>query len=616
MLLDLLFSALPSRKKRRWHFNTFMLDTFRRLEQERSFRSGPSLLGLDHEHCILSLAKDTVSTSPIVFLDEFQMPDRASSKLLNGFMTAFFHLGGVLVASSNRMPDELAKATGMEFSGMGRAGGKGKFGWGMGRLTSGQEAARSDFGLFLEVLKARCEAWEMEGAKDWRREGDDAAELNEPGSALDEMDAADVAPSSVATSTLSTELAEPQSADIPRHYHITEPGSKTFTAALRDLNAFELWAPTTLTVYSRSLHLANTNDDLGIALCTFASLCATNLGPADYITICSTFHTLVLTDVPVLTLLQKNEARRFITLLDALYEAKCRLLVSAEAPPDKLFFPETRRSRSSGLLGSRSSDSNSIESEAFSEMYQDSTAPFRPNISMYDERDTSVSPTMSIQNSQLRSVLADEDADFGPTYGNGRSHGASIASSADELHELERRQNQASIGPDFTNVGALTGDDEKFAYKRARSRLWEMCGRKWWRQREGDPEEWWIPVGREGDGRFWESVKEKVADEVRGTGMEGGSSVDGSHDGTRRRVDEGASAGQKEDSLFRHGASPFRTVSEPPPKFGWQHAWGMMRWGKKAGDWGKGVEGEGRMSQKAGEGNEQQEAAPPEKQNK
>ena len=618
MLLDLLYSALPSRKKRRWHFNTFMLDIFRRVEQERIFRSGPSVLGLDHEHCVLSLAKDTVSTSPIVFLDEFQMPDRASSKLLNGFMTAFFHLGGVLVASSNRMPDELAKASGMEFSGLGKSGAKGMFGWGMGKLNPGQEAARSDFGLFLEVLKARCEVWEMEGAKDWRREGDEADDIDEQRDTPDEMYAADVAPDSVISLPRSTEASEPQSADVPRHYFITDSGSKSFTTALRNLNALELWASRTLTVYSRPLHLHTTNDHLGIALCSFHSLCATNLGPAEYITICSTFHTLILTDVPVLTLLQKNEARRFITLLDALYEAKCRLLVSAEAPPDKLFFPETRRSRSSGLLGSRSSDSDSIESEAFSEMYQDSTAPFRPNISMYDERhkDTSASPTMSLNNQQLRSVLADEDADFGPTYGNGRSHGASISSSAAELDELERRQHESGIRPDFTNVGALIGEDEKFAYKRARSRLWEMCGRKWWREREGNPEEWWTPVKRESDGRFWETFKKKVANETAGTGVEGEGTVDGRPDGTRRRVDVSQSRGEKDEGLFRHGASPFRTMAEPPPKFGWQHAWGMMKWGRKAGDWGKGVEGEGRMSQKPGEGNEDQEAAPPKKQHK
>lgn len=51
---------------------------------------------------------------------------------------------------------------------------------------------------------------------------------------------------------------------------------------------------------------------------------------------------------------------------------------------------------------------------------------------------------------------------------------------------------------------------------------------------------------------------------------------------------------EKEDGvLFEHAynASPFRTSREPPPRFGVQHAWGMMKWGRKAGAWGQGVEG-------------------------
>ena len=469
MLLDLLYSALPSRKKRRWHFNTFMLDIFRRLEKERLFRAAVSSTGWEHEHFVLSLAKDTVSSSPIVFLDEFQMPDRASSKLLNGFMTAFFHLGGVLVASSNRMPDELAKASGVEF------GGKGTFRLEGRKMSPGEEAAKSDFGLFLDVLKARCEVWEMEGERDWRREGEDIDAVVVEEVKMDVEEATSIAEQAAMT-TVSTP-SEAASSDAPSHYHISTPTttlSESFIKDLTSLNAEGTWKPSTLTIYSRSLHLPTTNIDLGIALCSFPSLCATNLGPADYITICSTFHTIILADVPVLNLLQKNEARRFITLLDALYEARCRLLISAEAPPDKLFFPETKRSRASALLeGKPGYDSDSIESEAFSEMYQDSTAPFRPNISMYDERDNgrdrSAAPTYSLHNKQLRSVLADEDADFGPTYGNGRSHGASIASSADELRDQEERQMHANaIGPDFTNVGVLTGQDEMFAYKRAR----------------------------------------------------------------------------------------------------------------------------------------------------
>jgi hypothetical protein len=318
---------------------------------------------------------------------------------------------------------------------------------------------------------------------------------------------------------------------------------------------------------------------------TFSQLCAANLGPADYITLASTYHTLILTDVPVLTLLLKNEARRFITLLDALYESKCRLLIRAQAPPDLLFFPETKRAAGLAIEGDggKGESGESVYQETFSEIYQDSTAPFRPNISIYTEGQDSATlfpnPSPS-HGSQLRSVLADEDADFGPVYGNGRSCGASTWEGG--FAELERRQ-----GPDFSQVSKiLTGEDERFAYKRARSRLWEMCGERWWKAREGkEVEDWWRPVQKEA--RHWEgeTEREKVAADKNVEVM-----PDGSHDGRQSKLDQGLT-NKKEESLFRHDASPFRTRADPPPRFGWQHAWGMMTWGKKAGEWGKGVEG-------------------------
>lgn len=103
MLVDLLADCLPSRKKRRWHFSTFMLEIFARLEQLRRSRlksASPYVDGgnPDVENSLLWLARDMISTSPILFLDEFQLPDRAASKILSNLFTAFFHLGGTLRA--------------------------------------------------------------------------------------------------------------------------------------------------------------------------------------------------------------------------------------------------------------------------------------------------------------------------------------------------------------------------------------------------------------------------------------------------------------------------------------------------------------------------------------
>ncbi|KAK5414621.1 hypothetical protein LTR06_004435 [Exophiala xenobiotica] len=647
MLLDLLYTSLPSRKKRRWHFNTFMLDLYRRIELSRLERVESSLPDArprslfgrshhqqqtisDHEHVMLTLARDTICDSPILFLDEFQMPDRTASKLVGSFLTSFFHLGGVLVASSNRMPEELSKAAGIEFGGLQRSQGGGGgggiwgLGWGLGRESEGERSAKTDFGLFLEVLRARCEVWEMEGERDWRREGDDElvsveADADDAGGGLfGENTATTVVdggggslttPAAAATSisTLAVTGDAALSADAPPHYHVAIPStpSSSFETDLRTLNPSDEWTPMTLTVYARHLTLPSTNN--GILKSTFSALCTTYLGPADYVSLCSTFHTLILTDVPVLTLTHKNEARRFITLLDALYEARCRLLIEAAAPPDKLFFPETRGARRGAGTTLEAEQSDSITSEAFSEIYQDSMAPFRPNVSVYTEGNIRVSEpepepeptpkpsfTASLHNPSRRSVLADEDADFGPTYGNGRGSGISRASSS--IEEAVQRQGMGE-GPDFTSTSALTGEDERFAYKRARSRLWEMCGRKWWDERvsvanvnvnENDMRDgmgWWRPIGKEG--RTWE----RFVDEAERLAREEEAAAAAENTNLFSEKTRAANESDpKTDSLFRHGASPFRNSASPPPKFGWQHAWGMMRWGKKAGDWGKGID--------------------------
>src|ERR1700733_7641870 len=117
MLIDLLADSLPNPKKGRYHFTTFVLETLARLEHFRNSRSRS-----DSEYSLLWLAKDMIEKSPILFLDEFQLPDRASNKILSNLLTAFFQLGGVLIASSNRMPDELAKASGVHFTARPRGG--------------------------------------------------------------------------------------------------------------------------------------------------------------------------------------------------------------------------------------------------------------------------------------------------------------------------------------------------------------------------------------------------------------------------------------------------------------------------------------------------------------
>ena len=75
----------------------------------------------------------------------------------------------------------------------------------------------------------------------------------------------------------------------------------------------------------------------GVARFEFADLCARPLGAADYLALTERYHALFLEGVPLLTPNRRNEARRFMTLVDALYERRVMLFVSAEAPPERLY---------------------------------------------------------------------------------------------------------------------------------------------------------------------------------------------------------------------------------------------------------------------------------------
>ena len=94
-------------------------------------------------------------------------------------------------------------------------------------------------------------------------------------------------------------------------------------------------APNTLHVNGREVILPHTAG--GMAWCSFDALCRQPLGAADYEALASEFHTVFLTGIPQMTREDRNEAKRFVTLIDTLYEHKTRLLCAAATIPDALY---------------------------------------------------------------------------------------------------------------------------------------------------------------------------------------------------------------------------------------------------------------------------------------
>ena len=75
----------------------------------------------------------------------------------------------------------------------------------------------------------------------------------------------------------------------------------------------------------------------GVGRASFWELCARPLGPADFLAIAAAVRVLILEDIPQLSASNYNEAKRFVTLIDALYEAKVRLICSAADEPERLY---------------------------------------------------------------------------------------------------------------------------------------------------------------------------------------------------------------------------------------------------------------------------------------
>jgi predicted ATPase len=564
MLVDLFADCLPTQKKRRWHFNTFMLETISKLEYLRRSRLS-SFGGAVDEHSLLWLARDLIKTSPILFLDEFQLPDRMAAKTLSNLMTSFFHLGGVLIATSNRMPDELAKAAGMEY--MQPPSTMDSLMWKLGMKSSDKSnrafAGQGEFSNFLDLLKARCDVWEIESTEDYRRSDtifnqDDSNEqsleshLQGKRAFLGTQQSdPDVKDEQLESTTLPLNYFIHQSSDVDDMISPSS-GIESVIAKLADRSCSDPsnnpWESSSLQIYGRKVHIPRIFN--GAAAFTFDELCAARLGPADYISIASTYHTVFITDAPILTTALRNEARRFITLLDALYETKCKLSISAAAGPDDLFFPETRRlslsPNGNGQEGETVETDDAMLSETFSEVHQDLISPFRPNISSYSPSNLAEDALEDDPPNRIRRIA---------------------------LSDLSEQDRMEALGqkPNFMQTDSFTGEDERFAYKRATSRLWEMCGARWWARAD---EGWWKPIQH----RQWEVSINPSAP----------ASIPCDDAGVAR---EAMGDFQKVGQTAERTYSPFRADTKPPPKIEEEHVWGVTKWGRKAGPWGQGVEG-------------------------
>ncbi|KPF81341.1 ATPase [Brevundimonas sp. AAP58] len=150
---------------------------------------------------------------------------------------------------------------------------------------------------FIDRIVERCEVVELKGGRDWR---------------LDRLKVSRV------------------------WYDDVDMGRRmAFDHLWDDLKGEMPECPAILHILGRDVTIQRTAG--GLARATFAELCDRPLGSRDYLAIAGRFHTLFIEDIPLLTPDRRHAANRFVTLIDALYEARRRLVGLAAGPPELLY---------------------------------------------------------------------------------------------------------------------------------------------------------------------------------------------------------------------------------------------------------------------------------------
>ncbi len=156
---------------------------------------------------------------------------------------------------------------------------------------------RQRFLPFIELLKGRSEVWELDARTDYR---------------LEKLSRAPVYLAPLG----------------PRSKAAFEKAWEAMTEGAQETSQ-------KIEVKGRKIEIERTHE--GTARFTFAELCQRPLGAQDYLAIARRFHTLFLQDVPIMELADRNAAKRFINLIDALYDEGVKLVVSAAANPHALY---------------------------------------------------------------------------------------------------------------------------------------------------------------------------------------------------------------------------------------------------------------------------------------
>ncbi|WP_229743569.1 cell division protein ZapE [Aliidongia dinghuensis] len=260
MLMDLFFETSAVEARRRVHFHAFMQEVHDRLYALRTSKITDPLA---------VLASQIARGATLLCFDEFQVTDIADAMILGRLFEALFAAGVVVVATSNREPDDLYK-DGLQ---------------------------RERFVPFIAMIKEELDVLELDNGRDYR---------------LMRL---------VGRPVYYAPLGEATAEALEETFTELTDGTK----------------PTPLVLEVKRHPVRVPRQAMGVAWFDFKDLCGQPLGAGDYLAIAERFESVVIANVPQLGPENRNEAKRFNTLIDALYEAKVHVVISAAAEPAQLY---------------------------------------------------------------------------------------------------------------------------------------------------------------------------------------------------------------------------------------------------------------------------------------
>ncbi|WP_174287101.1 cell division protein ZapE [Sphingomonas bacterium] len=223
---------------------------------------------------IAPVAAAIADEARLLAFDEMMVTNSPDAMILSRLFTALIDHGVTIVTTSNRPPQDLYK-NGLN---------------------------REHFLSFIALLQARLDVLPLNGPVDYRRDR------------LGAIDTWLVPNGPAATAALSAAFFRLTDYPVEDAAHVPSED---------------------LTVQGRTLHVPKALK--GVAVFSFRRLCAEARGMADYLAIARRYHTVILVGIPAMGPDNRNEAARFVALIDALYEHRVKLLAAADTQPGTLY---------------------------------------------------------------------------------------------------------------------------------------------------------------------------------------------------------------------------------------------------------------------------------------